>query len=34
MSKPITIPNAFQTQSGPIPLSQLDANFTAVAAAI
>lgn len=34
MSKPVTIPNAFAAQVGPIPLSQLDANFTAVAAAI
>lgn len=33
MSKPITIPNVFQNQVGPIPLSQLDADFTTVAAA-
>ncbi len=34
MSKPVSIPSTFQNQSGPIPLSQLDNNFTQVAAAI
>jgi hypothetical protein len=34
MTKPVTIPNAFQAQVGPIPLSQLDADFTAVAGVI
>jgi hypothetical protein len=31
MALPITIPNTFATQSGPIPLTQLDTNFTTVA---
>lgn len=31
MALPITIPNTFATQSGPLPLSQLDTNFTTVA---
>lgn len=34
MSLPITIPNTFATESTNIPLSDLDANFTAVADAI
>ena len=34
MSLPITITNTFASQSGPIPLSELDANFTEVATAI
>jgi hypothetical protein len=34
MSLPITITNTFATQTGPIPLSELDANFTQVATAI
>lgn len=34
MSKPVSVPNAFQTQNGPIPLAQLDADFTALAAAL
>lgn len=29
MSKPVAVPNTFATQAGPIPLSQLDADFTA-----
>lgn len=32
--KPITVPNTFATQNGPIPLSQLDANFSTAYAAI
>ena len=34
MSKPITIPNAFATQPGPIPLIQLDNDFTTCSGAI
>ena len=34
MAGTLVIPNQFQSQSGPIPLSQLDANFTAVANSI
>lgn len=34
MSKPITIANTFAAQTGPIPLSQLDADFAQVVAAI
>jgi hypothetical protein len=34
MSLPITIPYTFATQSGSIPLSQLDSNFTTVSNAI
>lgn len=34
MAGSITIPNQFQNQSGPIPLSQLDADFTTVANAV
>lgn len=34
MSKPITITNTFAAQTGPIPLSQLDADFTQVVNAI
>lgn len=34
MSKPITIPFTFQTQAGPIPLSELDTNFGTGATAI
>jgi hypothetical protein len=33
MSLPVTIPNIFQNQSGPLALSLLDANFSALAAA-
>lgn len=29
--KPVTIPNSFQAQAGPIPLNQLDGDFTALA---
>lgn len=32
--KPLTIPNAFQAQAGPIPLAQLDSDFTATAAVV
>lgn len=32
--KPVTIPNSFQAQSGPIPLAQLDGNFNALAAVV
>ena len=32
--KPVTIPNAFQAQAGPIPLAQLDGDFGALAAAV
>lgn len=34
MTRPVTIPNIFATQTGNIPLSQLDTNFTALANAI
>lgn len=34
MSKPITTPFTFQAQAGPIPLSQLDSDFSTAAAAI
>lgn len=34
MAKPITTPFTFQTQAGPIPLSQLDTDFSTAAAAI
>lgn len=34
MPLPITVTNTFATQTGPIPLSQLDTNFTQVATAI
>ncbi len=34
MAKPITIPNIFQNQTGPIPLSQLDADFTTASGAV
>lgn len=32
--KPVTVPNAFATQTGPIPLSQLDADLQALATAV
>jgi hypothetical protein len=34
MAKPVSISFTFQTQSGPIPLSELDTNFASVAASI
>jgi hypothetical protein len=34
MSKPVVIPNTFAAQAGPIPLSQLDADFAVAAAAL
>jgi hypothetical protein len=34
MSASVTISNTFASQSGPIPLSQLDANFTQLASAV
>ena len=34
MTRPVVIPNTFQAQTGNIPLSQLDANFTALNTAI
>jgi hypothetical protein len=34
MSKPVTIPDSFATQTGPIPLSQLDADFSALATSV
>lgn len=34
MSKPVTIPNTFATQSGNVPASQLDADYSVLAAAI
>lgn len=34
MTKPVTIPNTFATQSGNVPASQLDNNYTALSAAV
>lgn len=34
MTKPITVPNTFATQNGPIPLSQLDVDFSTAYGAI
>lgn len=34
MSKPVSIPNTFAGQTGPIPLAQLDQDFSTLAAAI
>jgi hypothetical protein len=34
MSKPVTIPNAFSAQAGPISLSELDTNFNVLATAV
>jgi hypothetical protein len=34
MGKPVTIPNTFAAQGGPIPLAQLDGDFAALAAAV
>ncbi len=34
MARPITIPNVFQNQTGNIPLSQLDTDFSTLATAI
>jgi hypothetical protein len=34
MSKPITVPNTFAAQSGPIALSQLDVNFSTIVSSI
>jgi hypothetical protein len=32
--KPVIIPNTFQTQAGPIPLAQFDADYTAISAVV
>jgi hypothetical protein len=34
VTKPVTLPNVFGSQAGPIPLSQLDADYNVLAAAI
>lgn len=34
MAKPITVANVFETQTGPIPLAQLDTNFSTAYAAV